>query len=369
MGYNGFARVLGKGSNVFQMNPVVGAAAGTPFEVNQGHHGGFSGFGGNTQGLARLFTGEFGFEIGWLLPAALLALVLVFVSRGRAPRTDVVRAGAIVFGVWMLVDGLVLSYMKTMVHPYYCLSFVPAVCGMVAIGVHEMWGRRDSWLGRGGLAAMVLGTGGWSWWILGRNAEWFPTLRWLILAVTVLSACCLAWSATTRVAATVRRGRAGGRAGRRGSRCGRLFLRDARSAPQRGHGHGRPRPSRTDTAGTGARTTTTRSWRPCFGPPTPTFSAAINRSSAAAGLELSTKTAVMAIGGFGGSDPAPTLGEFEQDVANHRIGYYVAPSQEHRPGGFGSRSAHTDITTWVAAHFTPTAVGADTVYDLTAPAK
>ena len=67
------------------------------------------------------------------------------------------------------------------------------------------------------------------------------------------------------------------------------------------------------------------------------FSAAIDRSNAAAGLELSTDTAVMAIGGFGGSDPAPTLGEFQQDVAKHRIGYYIAPAQDHRPGGFGGR--------------------------------
>ena len=70
------------------------------------------------------------------------------------------------------------------------------------------------------------------------------------------------------------------------------------------------------------------------------FSAAINRSSAAAGLELSTNTAVMAIGGFGGSDPAPTLGEFQQDVANHRITYYIAPANNRHPGGFGSQSAH-----------------------------
>ncbi|MDP9166812.1 MAG: glycosyltransferase family 39 protein, partial [Actinomycetota bacterium] len=186
LGYNGFARVLGKNNDVFQLNPVVGATAGTPFEVGHGHHGGFGGM-GNTQGLTRLFTGEFGYEIGWLLPAALLALVLVLISRGRAPRTDLVRAGAIVFGVWMLVDGLVLSYMKTMVHPYYCLSFVPAVCAMVAIGVHETWRRRESWFGRIGATAMVLGTGVWSWWILGRNADWLPALRWTILAVTVLA--------------------------------------------------------------------------------------------------------------------------------------------------------------------------------------
>ena len=103
-----------------------------------------------------MFSGEFGFEIGWLLPAALLAMVLVLISRGRAPRTDLVRAGVILFGGWIVVDGLVLSFMHGMVHPYYCLSLAPAVAGMFAIGIHEMWVKRTTRLGRIGLAAMLL---------------------------------------------------------------------------------------------------------------------------------------------------------------------------------------------------------------------
>ena len=74
----------------------------------------------------------------------------------RAPRTDLVRAGAILFGGWMLVDGLVLSYMSGTIHPYYCLSLAPAVAGMFAIGVHEMWTpARRRWFGRIGLAALI----------------------------------------------------------------------------------------------------------------------------------------------------------------------------------------------------------------------
>ncbi|MDT5148943.1 MAG: hypothetical protein QOI01_676 [Mycobacterium sp.] len=366
LGYNGFARVLGKGNNSFQPNPDVGAAAGATFEVNHGHHGGF---GSDPQGLTRMFTGEFGFEIGWLLPAALLALVLVLISRGRAPRTDVVRAGAIVFGVWMLVDGLVLSYMKSMVHPYYCLSFVPAVCGMLAIGVHELWGKRDSWFGRGCLAAMILGTGVWSWWILGRNAEWLPALRWVILAVTVVATAGLLLAvrsqARQRLAVSALMvGLIGGVLGGAGAYSfatlgqshegGGATVGPARADGHRGGGWGQDDNAQLEAL---LRNTHTN------------WSAAINRSNGAAGLELSTDTAVMAIGGFGGSDPVPTLGEFQQDVANHRITYYIAPSDDHRPGGFGPRAAHTDITKWVAAHFTPMTVGTDTVYDLTAPAK
>jgi 4-amino-4-deoxy-L-arabinose transferase-like glycosyltransferase len=367
IGYNGFGRVLGNNSHVFQKNPDVGAAAGAEFEMGGGHHG--FGFGDSPQGLTRLFGGEFGFEISWLLPAALVALVLVLVSRGRRPRTDLVRAGAIVFGSWMLVDGLLLSYMKSMVHPYYSFSFAPAICGMLAIGVIEMWGRRDTWFGRGGLAVMVLGTGVWSWLLLGRNASWFPALRWVILAVTIVATVGLVWSllAAARqrfalVALLV--GLVGG-----------LLGASAYSFATIGQSHegGGPRvgPPQADWKHGGWGQDVDNPQLDTMLRATHTdWSAAINRSNAAATLELSTNTAVMAIGGFIGIDPVPTLGEFQQDVANHRITYYIAPTpDEKQPGGFGGRMAHTDITKWVADTFTPTTVGKDTVYDLTAPRK
>lgn len=367
LGYNGFARVLGKHNGNFELNPVLGASAGVSFESGHGHHG-FGGFGDQPQGLTRLFSGEFGFEIAWLLPAALLALVLVVTARGRAPRTDLVRAGAILFGGWMVVDGLVLSFMKNQVHPYYCLSFAPAVAAMFAIGVGELWGRRDSWFGRIGLAAMFLTTGVWSWWLLGRNASWLPALRWTILAVAIVATCALV------VSLSVEAGRRFAVAAVLVGLCAGLLGSGAYSLATVGAPHqgGGPKvgPAQADDQHGGF-------WGQDADNPRlddmlrnahTDWSAAINRSSAAAGLELSTDTAVMAIGGFGGGDPAPTLAQFQQDVAAHRIGYYVAPEQDKRPGGFGGRS-HTDIADWVAANFTPTKVGTDTVYDLTAPRK
>ena len=367
LGYNGFARVLGKTHGMFQMNPVVGAAAGTSFEASESHHGGFHGFGDSPQGLTRMFTGEFGFEIGWLLPAALLALVLVLVSRGRAPRTDLVRAGAMLFGGWMLVDGLVLSYMKSMVHPYYSFSFAPAVAGTFALGVHEMWGRRETWFGRGGLAALILAAGGWGWWLLGRNGDWLPALRWVILAVAVIAAAALLVSLNSE----------GRQRFATGALVAGLFAAllgaGAYSLATIGQPHdgGGPRvgPAQNDDGHGGpwwAQDADTPELEAMLRNTHTDWSAAINRSSAAAGLELSTNTAVMAIGGFGGSDPVPTLSQFQQYVAEHRITYYVAPSAEKRPGGFGG-NAHTDITDWVAAHFTPIKAGTATVYDLLSP--
>jgi hypothetical protein len=96
------------------------------------------------------------------------------------------------------------------------------------------------------------------------------------------------------------------------------------------------------------------------------WSAAINRSSSAANLELSSHTAVMAIGGFTGSDPVPTLREFQSDVAAHKVAYYITVNNRGRGPGWGNRG-HGDIAKWVAATFPSVTVGDATVYDLSAP--
>ncbi len=186
LGYNGLARVLGRDhGGAFMFGPSIGSALGSTVRASAARHGGFSQFGGADPGITRLFSGEFGFEIGWLLPAALLAAVVVVVTRRRARRADLTRGGAILFGGWLLIDGLVLSYMKGMAHPYYCLSVAPAIAGLIAIGGSEAWRVRHTAFGRSALAAMILGTGTWSWWLLGRNTDWMPALRWVILAVTI----------------------------------------------------------------------------------------------------------------------------------------------------------------------------------------
>lgn len=366
LGYNGLARVLGRNhGGAFMFGPSIGSALGSNPRMSSAHHGGFNPFGGADPGITRLFSGEFGFEIGWLLPAALLALVVVLVVRRRAPRTDLVRGGAILFGGWLLIDGLVLSYMKGMAHPYYCLSVAPALAGLVAIGGSEAWRARHTIFGRSALAAMILATGGWSWWLLGRNADWMPVLRWVILALTIAAAIAmlvvLGSPSRRRLAvaslavgvvvagagsasytfATIGQSHEGG-----GARVG--------PAVADGNGFGGGWNDDTDNAQLDSLLEATDTQ----------WSAAINGSSAAATLELSTNTAVMAIGGFSGSDPVPSLSEFQADVANHRIGYYIAPDPTHGPG---RGRQHTDITRWVEANFVPVKAGSDTVYDLSSP--
>jgi 4-amino-4-deoxy-L-arabinose transferase-like glycosyltransferase len=364
LGYNGFARVLGRNHMAFGMpDQVLGSAAGAQLNL---HHGGFGPFGGQSQGWSRLFTGEFGFEIGWLVPAALLATVLVVLSRGRAPRTDLVRAAAILFGGWLVVDGLVLSFMHGMIHAYYCLSVAPPVAAMFAIGVHELWRHREKWLFRGGLAVLIGGTGVWSWWVLGRNGDWLPGLRWTILALAVVAAIALLGppnvGSRRRVAlGALAVGLVGALAGPAAYAIATIGQPHQGGGPTVGPAQAKPpshfgfgqNPDIPDLDAILKGTNTE-------------WSAAISRSSSAAGLELSTGTAVMAVGGFSGSDPVPTLSQFQADVAQHKVAYYVVMSTRGRGPGWGNRG-HADIAKWVAATFPSSVVGDATVYNLSAP--
>jgi 4-amino-4-deoxy-L-arabinose transferase-like glycosyltransferase len=94
--------------------------------------------------------------------------------------------------------------------------------------------------------------------------------------------------------------------------------------------------------------------------------AAVVGANDAAGYQLASREPVMAIGGFNGTDPAPSLTEFENYVKEEKIHYFIAT------GGFGfganrSEGAGDDaslITSWVEANFTATTIGGVTVYDL-----
>jgi hypothetical protein len=73
----------------------------------------------------------------------------------------------------------------------------------------------------------------------------------------------------------------------------------------------------------------------------------------------------MAIGGFNGSDPAPTLAQFEALVASSQIHYFVGGAGGFGRGGSGTSSSSSEIISWVEAHFRSTTIGGVVIYDLT----
>jgi 4-amino-4-deoxy-L-arabinose transferase-like glycosyltransferase len=382
-GYNGLSRITGG----------EGGGNGT----------GFSG----AAGITRLFATDMGAQISWLLPAALISLVAGLVISFRAPRTDRLRAAMIIWGGWLIVTGVVFSYMEGTVHTYYTVALVPAIAALVATTGRELWQRRAAFLARATMALIVSATTAWSVVLLNRDASWFPQLRYIVViggAVATLGLLIGARRFKTATIAVVIAGMLGGLGGSVAYAAQTATTAHTGSTPSAGpasvgmggggmggggtHSGTAPtggtkpsgtrptgtRPSGT-TAGTtsgtgqvgdggGAGTTSSAALTKLLKATTTKWSAVVSGSQSAATLELASGTAVMAIGGFTGDDATPTLAQFEAYVAAGAVTYFIAGGGGG--GGGGNASTASAITTWVEAHYTATTVGGSTVYDLTA---
>ncbi|MGI6874028.1 ArnT family glycosyltransferase [Amycolatopsis sp. 3B14] len=338
-GYNGLGRIFG----------------------GDGNGGGGGGMGGNTMfggetGLFRMFGAAFGLEISWLLPAALIALAAGLWFTRFAPRLDRTRAALLLWGGWTVVTALVFSFMSGTIHPYYTVALAPGIAGLVGIGTVELWRGRHNFAARIVLALMLAATGVWDFILLARTPDWQPWLRWVLLVLTALVVAGLLFGLDRIRRAGIVLAVAGVITG--------LLAPAAYAVVTASQGHTGSIPTSGpsgnsmgfgDRAGAESaeliallRQTTTK------------WSAATNGSQSAAGLALNSDTAVIAIGGFNGGDPAPTLAEFQQYVARGEITYYVSGGM----GGMG-RGGSGEIAQWVAENFTAQTVGGSTVYDLT----
>ncbi|MFD8045680.1 ArnT family glycosyltransferase [Streptomyces chartreusis] len=97
-----------------------------------------------------------------------------------------------------------------------------------------------------------------------------------------------------------------------------------------------------------------------------TWAAAAIGAQNAASYQLSTGDPVMAIGGFNGTDPSPTLAEFKKYVEDGRIHYFIGSGSGGGMGGSSSGSS-AQISSWVQENFESVTVDGSTFYDLTQP--
>jgi 4-amino-4-deoxy-L-arabinose transferase-like glycosyltransferase len=110
---------------------------------------------GGSPGPLRLFGVGLGDQAAWLLPFALFGLIaaaLLVLLGGRrrdaqgdggqepavAGRRDPRLAALIVLGGWFLVEAIVLSTSKGIVHPYYVSALAPGTGAMAGVGVFAL---------------------------------------------------------------------------------------------------------------------------------------------------------------------------------------------------------------------------------------
>ncbi|WP_406304128.1 glycosyltransferase family 39 protein [Streptomyces sp. NBC_00885] len=431
-GYNGLGRINGN---------ETGSVGGG---------GGGRGGGWGETGIDRMFAGNIGGQISWLLPAALLLLVAGLVVTWRAKRTDAARGAFLVWGSSLLMTAGIFSFMAGIFHEYYTVALAPYIAALVGMGATVLWEERRSYAASAALGGAVAVTAYWSYTLLGRSTDYLPWLRWAVLIGGLVAAAGLllagrigrqlvlgaaalglaaslagpvAYSLTTVSEAhagsivTAGPAVAGGRGGPGGpgggGPGGRLGGDGARMQPpgQLGQGQGQGQGAGQQGGGmpgagmgqpptggqmgqgqapqgqgqmpggfpgvgqgergaggggmggllNGANVNAEVEAKLKENAGDYTWIAAAIGSQNAASYQLATEKPVMAIGGFNGSDPSPSLAQFKQYVADGKIHYFISGGQGGGPGGSGS----SGITTWVEATFTKVTVDGTTLYDLT----
>jgi 4-amino-4-deoxy-L-arabinose transferase-like glycosyltransferase len=390
-GANGLSRVSGTGTG----------AGGGP--------GGGGGFGGST-GALRLFNEIVGGQIAWLLPLAAAGMVLGLWTRRRAGRGDLGRSAYLLWGAWAVVSWVVFSFSQGIFHPYYTAAIAPAIAVLAAGGVVEAWDRsRGSVVWAAVLAAAVIASAVLAAALLGNSSGFVPWLAPVVVGAAVLggallilarsgrgrprarhlaavAAACgalaLLAGPTAYSIATVGRsvtgsnplagpasvaGLGGGPGG--GGRAGGPPAGFARTAgPPPGFGGGQQlfsgaaaggRPA-GGFGGGGEVSKTLVGYLEAHQGSARYLVAAVGSNTAAA-VALQSGRDVIDMGGFMGSDPAPSLVKLEQLVHSGQLHYVLlGGGMGGGPGGGRSSTATAARDAWIQAHGTVVTVPGQT---------
>ena len=326
-------------------------------------------------GWGRLFGTGMGLDIAWMLPAAVICLAAGFVITRRAPRTDPTRAALILWGGWLAVTAVVFSFANGIVHPYYTVALAPAIGASIGIGATLLWRNRCDIRAATALSGTILVTTILAAVLLSRDSEWMPWLRATVgvggvgAAALMLVAGRLPRSVARSVAALAVAACLAAPA---------VYSVATAATPHSGaipsvglarHGFGgftgpgglldspSPGPALSATLSADAHDFI--------------WTAATVGSNNAAGYQLASGAPVMAIGGFNGTDPSPTLAEFQRYVADRQIHYFIRGKMMigHWGGGSTGNREPADIAEWVETHYTPLTVDRVMIYDLTQPPR
>jgi 4-amino-4-deoxy-L-arabinose transferase-like glycosyltransferase len=358
-GYDGLGRIFGASG------PGGGGVGG----------GGFSG----EVGLLRLFNDQMFGQIAWFIPLAVVCLVVGLHQRRWAHRTDLALAGYLLWGSWFVVTAIVFSYMSGIIHSYYAVALAPAVAALVGAGLVDLWGSRMRiWLGGIAVGAVCLGTAWFGSTLLDRTPSFDPGLGTVAIVLAALALVALVVVSLPAIAERVpvkrialaaaavgvfatllapaayaidttgiaygggdphpgpgASGDFGGRGGF-GGIAGGLPGGIAGGVPSGQTATGLP----GDGGGLGGNTSDSALLQYLVANRgSARWIVAANSAQEAGSIEIATGLPVMAMGGFTGSDPAPTLTQLKSYIASGELRFVLAGGGQD--GGFGAPGAST----------------------------
>jgi len=139
-------------------NPPPGALADGPnASPNGGPNAGSTPFSQETgsPGVTRFFVAPLSKQMSWLLPFALVSIVLiVFAVRIRLPLEPEHKA-LVLWGGWLLTCVVFFSAVEGIFHAYYAIMLAPALGAVVGMGFIQIWRWQAHRLWAGALLAIA----------------------------------------------------------------------------------------------------------------------------------------------------------------------------------------------------------------------
>ena len=187
-GYNGLGRQTGTSGVAGSASTMLAKLPPSMREELEANMTGLPGQTTSEPGALRLFQQDLAGQVSWLLPMALLsALALAWRGRWRLP-LDRKQQSLLVWLGWLLTCGLVFSFNGGIFHPYYLVMLAPPIAALVGAGLTTMWEdwRAKNW--RGWLLPLaVLVTLLYGAYIASSYGDWDGWLLPLIIGTGILT--------------------------------------------------------------------------------------------------------------------------------------------------------------------------------------
>lgn len=328
-------------------------------------------------GIRRIFNGNFAPEIGWLLFAGIVCCVITTVLNKSLSMTARQRNLSTLACVWFITVLVLLCFMGTMIHTYYTFALGCPLALVVAIGLSNLWRLKNRPILRLVGAVLIGASSYMGLRIMDYSNEWPMWFR-VVFAVVGLAGT-VAWlippgdTAWTRlglvvIAMSLLIGPAA-------NNIYTLVTPQKGTNPQSG-------PIGNDPTSMSRLMLATKAGDPAWAqkialgsPPSPavievlqsgqesrTWAAATYSAQNAALYQLESGLPVIPLGGWLGTDPAPTLEQFQALVAEKRIGYFIWQQDLLDRGELSAETK--DISEWVRANFTEAVVDGVSLYNL-----
>lgn len=314
-------------------------------------------------GYQRFLQPQFSGQFGWFLPLAAVGLLIAALWLAKRYGSRGARSLLLLAAVWFATSATVLAFMSGMVHPYYSLTAVPPLCVLAAVALAYFL-RSKGRVTRIIFAVTLLSLASMAFLTAGRSPSEFPAGAQLLLigwavaialrmvpgappalrraSIPLLLACVVlgpaVWSVNTALSphtgAAVTAGPAIW-----GVRTDHPDKQQLESILTPGHV--------ALVLGSSPSAALESSLRSI--PPSVTWVAAVVGSETAANYQLGLGRAVLPLGGFDGTDPYPTLEQFQALVADGKVGSLVV--QDLPPLTLEGKGESARIVAWVRATF------------------